>query len=109
MKIEDLKKMSAGGRIQLNELPQEFIGVLVNERTVVDDRGRQLIYWDIQVEGEKSGKLTQKFSPLHFDDLAEALTKLGITDTSQAIGKKFKFRQKIFRSGYPRWLPIELL
>jgi hypothetical protein len=102
--IEDLKKMGAG-RISIADLPSEFFGVLEREEERTDRMGRKCLYWIISTE---QGTLTQKYSPMHIDALAEALEKLKVKNTVELIGKTLKFKSKNFRIGNPRWLPVEV-
>jgi hypothetical protein len=103
--IKALKSMGAG-RAQLTDLPPEFEGTLVREEIREDTRGRECLYWIIEVEGK--GTITQKFSPMHIDALVEALEQLKIENTKDLTGKRLLFRQKSFRIGNQRWLPVEI-
>lgn len=102
--VVDMKKLGAG-RVQLSELPSEFTGKLTREEIRQDRMGRTCIYWVIETE---NGLVTQKFSPMHIDALADALKALKIEDTKELIGKTMLFRAKHFRIGNPRWIPVEI-
>ena len=103
--LKELKKMGAG-RLPLNELPETFEATLVREEIRTDRMGRDCLYWIMEIEGQ--GTLTQKFSPMHIDELVKALEKLGINDTKDLIGKKMLMKVQHFRIGNPRWLPAEI-
>lgn len=104
-KIEDLKNMGTT-RVSLTDLPTEFEGTLLREEFRADSRERECLYWYIDVP--EKGTVTQKFSPMHITALAEALEHMKVEDTKDLYGKKLLFRQKSFRIGNQRWLPVEL-
>jgi len=111
VKLQEMKGMASGGRVPLDRLPTEFVGTLVSEDIREDRQGRQCIYWNIELAEpiDDATTLTQKFSPMHIDELVKALSALGIEDTSELKGKRIRFRQRLFRIGNPRWMPIEIL
>jgi len=103
--VKDLKGMGAG-RIPLAELPEIFEAKLVREEIRTDRMGRQCLYWVLEIP--EKGNLTQKFSPMHIDELAKALAKLGVKDTKELIGKTMVFKAAHYRIGNPRWMPVEI-
>ena len=103
--IKELKTLGTA-RVSLTDLPSEFEGTLLREEFREDARGRECLYWYINVPDK--GTVTQKFSPMHIAALVEALEALKIEDTKELYGKKLLFRQKSFRIGNQRWLPVEV-
>jgi hypothetical protein len=104
-KIDELKQFGTT-RVQLTDLPSEFEGTLLREEFREDARGRECLYWYIDVPNK--GTVTQKFTSMHISALVEALQQLKIEDTKDIINKKILFRQKSFRIGNQRWLPVEV-
>ncbi len=100
------KKAESGERMQLSDVPEEFIGTLMKEEMRVDTQGRDCIYLNIDVDGKL---VTQKMTSMHITELIKALEKLGVKDTSELSGKKVQWKAKTFRIGFPRHLPVKIV
>lgn len=107
MSIEKLRSM-ASKRFQLSELPEKIELCIKNYEFKADSQGREGCFLHLVTrDGEE---LTQKFTSMHIDDLAEALEKLGFKDgIPAAIGKWLLWEQKTYRIGNPRLIPKKVL
>jgi hypothetical protein len=104
VKVEALKKMGFK-RVELSELPNEFIATVEGEESRIDKRGKEAYFLTLKLEDGST--LRQKYTSIHLSDLGEALEKLGIEDTKKMIGKKYKFVKKNFGIGNARWILVE--
>jgi hypothetical protein len=73
--IEELEKMSTG-RVQISELPSEFIGSVERVETRKDTRGRDCLFLTVSTD---NGNVTFKYTPMHLDYFTKELKRLGIT------------------------------
>ena len=106
MKISDMAGRGREATMDLEELPDEFEGLLTNEELKKDAYEKECLYWELEVD---SGLVVQKFAPLHLKYLSDALTKLGVKDTSELIGSKMLFEKVEMSIGKPRWIPKKIV
>ena len=111
--------------VRLNELPDEFVGIVENieekddvrvaaDGTVLSKRKSLFVTIRTEVDGEIR-RVTQKFTPNQKKYLNEALINMGLTEYEQAIEEIYKFVKTIrpymgepLANGnptQPRWLP----
>lgn len=103
MKTSDIQSEAFEGT-DYEALPSEFVATVVSEKNR-DKTGKECVILGLELEDGKS--VSQKYTPLHYTELAEALNKLGVNDTHDLLNKKFRFVSQKFSSGFPRWLPRE--
>jgi hypothetical protein len=107
MDIGKLKSMAdTGERMQLADVPTQFVGKLEKEEVKTDKQGRECLYWSIAYAGKV---ITQKFTPMQLQYLVEALKGLGVSSTDFLKGKNIEFTLKSFRIGNPRHLPTKII
>jgi len=113
------------GFVRLNELPDEFIGIVENieekedvrvaaDGTVLSRRKSLFVTIRTDVNGEIR-RVTQKFTPNQRSYLNEALLGMGLTEYEEAIENIYKFVKTVkpymgepLANGnptQPRWLP----
>ena len=106
MKISEMSNLGREPTLDLSELPDEFEGTLTEEELRKDSFDKECLYWQIEVG---SGLVVQKFAPLHLKYLSDALTKLGVKNTSELIGSKMLFTKFVMSIGKPRWIPKKIV
>jgi hypothetical protein len=104
--IASLEKTGESGseRMDLRDVPDEFKGTLVSDEMRVDLQGRNCLYITINYEGKM---VTEKYTPMHLEEMIASLQKMGLTDTSQLKGKQVTWKAKTFRIGNPRHFPTK--
>ena len=102
MNVDEMNKQKYEGT-DFTELPQKFVATVTGEKNK-DSKGNDCVI--LALELEDGTDISQKFSPMHYGDLAESLKAMGVKDTKELIGKKYRFEQKKFKNGFPRWLPV---
>ncbi|MEM3265146.1 MAG: hypothetical protein QXV17_13005 [Candidatus Micrarchaeaceae archaeon] len=85
-------------------LPNEFVATVVSEKDR-DKSGKECVILALDLESGE--RISQKYSPLHYSVLAEALEGMHIAETHELVGKKFKFVSRKFSAGFPRWIPVQ--
>lgn len=105
MSLTDIQKNRAKPRIDLDELPEILSATVKSVEWKTDEKDRNCLY--VEYTDENGKDFTQKYSPMHLADLAEALDTLKLSGIKQ--GQKFKLVQKPYRIGFPRMIPTEVL
>ena len=105
MNTENLKK-NATSSVDLDTLPNEITARVQDVIEKKDKKGSECIFVYLGI-GED--EFAQKYSPYHYEALAEALIKLGLSDTNDLKGKSFKWTRVKFEMGNTRYLPIALV
>lgn len=115
MDLNNLQEMGGLEPIPLNKIPTEFRGYLLKEYKEKDKNDRQCLYWVIrpETEPEESKRaITQKFTPMHVNRIADFCKENNIANTDELIGKLIIFKKFGFTdtnpNAMPRWLPIEI-
>jgi len=115
VKISELKNKIVP-RKALDELPDEFQGVVLNVREGEDNYGAPCLYIDIYTSD--GYMITQKFREQQiYHALIPALEEMGIEDTDELMHEKFTWKKVITQfagkelnngnTTYPRWIPVK--
>ena len=94
-------------KIQLADLPENFIGVIENVVLKDDARGREC--WYVTITLPNGTSVTQKYTDFHIIDLVGALKAMGFINFNEVRGKNFHWSKKHYRIGNPRWIPTKLV
>lgn len=99
LSFEEIEKQ-ADNRIDLDKLPEIIKATAIKAIWEKDNMERNCLIVEYKTS---KGNFTQKYTPMHLNELKYAMKKLGIKNLLEA--GELTLRKTVFRIGFPRMIP----